>query len=78
MTHARPKIVIKEDPEVKKAQQDVGAVMDKMVKREQWLRRHKAAIVGDDSLLLYRLPLNEEQLKTVYYNILDETKKSIT
>ena len=44
-----------------------GAVMDAMTKREEFLVSNKDAILNSDSLMLYRLPLNEEQLANVYH-----------
>lgn len=61
-----------------KAQQEIGAVMDKMVKREQFLKKNKTVIESSDSLLLYRLPLNDEQIANIYTALLDHSKKMQT
>ena len=63
------------DEELFNQQQETGAVMDTMVKREMYLQRNKQAIVGDDSLMLYRLPLNEQQIKAVYDGIIKSSKE---
>lgn len=70
------KLVIKEeDKAVFEEQKAVGAVMDTMTKRELWLKKHKDTVVGDDSLMLYRLPLNEEQMGNVFSNIINAAKE---
>jgi len=69
-------VMTPEDTALFKQQQETGATMDQMVKREMFLQRHKQSIVGDDSLMLYRLPLNEEQMKKVYDGIIKNNKES--
>lgn len=69
-------VMTPEDAALFKQQQETGATMDQMVKREMFLQRHKQSIVGDDSLMLYRLPLNEEQMKKVYDGIIKNNKES--
>ena len=68
-------VIAPEDEALYDEQKKTGAVMDMMTKREMFLQKNKATIVGDDSLLLYRLPLNEEQLASVYENIIKEAAK---
>ena len=69
-------IIAPEDEALFDQQQETGAIMDACVKREMFLQKHKQAIVGDDSLMLYRLPLNPEQMKKVYDGIIKNNKES--
>ena len=69
-------VIAPDDEELYAQQKKTGEVMDSMSKREMFLCRNKDTIIDDESLFLYRLPLNEEQLKNVYDNIIkDATKK---
>tara|TARA_R110000851_G_scaffold18394_3_gene57852 strand:+ start:4276 stop:4512 length:237 start_codon:yes stop_codon:yes gene_type:complete len=52
-----------------KEQQETGLIMDACVKREMFLQRNKEQIFGDDSLMLYRLPLTESQMKDVHASL---------
>ena len=47
-------------------QDSTGRIMDQMAKREQFLVSNKERIHDNDSLMLYRLPLNESQMNAVY------------
>lgn len=58
-----------EELQLIKEQESVGRIMDTMQKRELFLQKNKEKFNNDDSLLLYRLPLNSEQMKIVYNNI---------
>ena len=55
-------------------QEKTGTLMDNMFKREQLLRNEKETFRDNESLLLYRLPLNEEQMKAIHSNL---TNKNI-
>jgi len=66
-------IVLKpEDAKLMEEQKKLGAVMDKHAKHEQFLLRHKDAMLNDDSLLLYRLPLSDEQREAIYNKLIAE------
>mgnify|MGYP003635655956 CR=1 FL=1 len=69
----KEKILSEVDKKVFLEQQKTGAVLDRMVKREQFLVKNKKQILGDDSLFLYRLPLNEEQIKNMYESIMTDS-----
>jgi len=69
-------VMTPEDAALYKEQQATGAIMDACMKREMFLQKHKKAIVGDDSLMLYRLPLNPQQMKNVYEGIIKNNKLS--
>ena len=71
----KTKMLSTQDKKVFLEQQQTGAVMDRMVKREQFLVKNKKQILDDDSLFLYRLPLNEEQIKNMYESITDQLER---
>ena len=70
MKQDKPMVIKPEDMELDKEQKLNGHVMDDMVKKEHYLMRNKQKIMGDDSLFLYRLPLNETQMANVYNNLI--------
>lgn len=61
-----------EDAKVIAEQQRLGKLMDEYKKKEMFLGRHKQEFNADDSLLLYRLPLNESQIENMYYKLINE------
>ena len=61
-----------EDEPIMEEQNKLGKIMDASTKRELFLKKHKDVFVNDDSLMLYRLPLNEQQIEKMYYNLIDE------
>lgn len=59
----------KEEIQLNIKQKELGKVMDRAVKKEMFLRKHKEMFNNDDSLLLYRLPLNLQQMQNMYENL---------
>ena len=58
-----------DDEKIMIEQQETGKIMDQCTKHEMFLQRNRDQIINDDSLMLYRLPLSEEQRKQVYDNL---------
>ena len=58
-------------------QDATGRIMDQMAKREQFLVSNKERIHDNDSLMLYRLPLNESQMNAVYQKTVTDYFESI-
>lgn len=66
-------IVLKpEDVKLMEEQKKLGSIMDQHAKHEQFLLRNKEAMNNDDSLLLYRLPLSDEQREAIYNKLISE------
>ena len=62
----KTRVVSAEDSAKMAEQAETGAIMDRLAKHEQFLMRNKQEMNTDDSLLLYRLPLSDEQREAVY------------
>lgn len=69
------KIINAEDAKVIAEQKVLGPIMDDATRKEQFLFRNRDTFLNDDSLLLYRLPLNESQMEQIYFNLLKESKQ---
>tara|TARA_R110000868_G_C10949856_1_gene767726 strand:- start:80 stop:319 length:240 start_codon:yes stop_codon:yes gene_type:complete len=69
----KKQIIHPEDAQIIADQKELGAIMDIAAKKEQFLARHKDVFLNDDSLLLYRLPLNESQMEQIYLNLIKES-----
>lgn len=66
-------VIIKpEDMKIMEEQKKIGAIMDNHTKHEQFLMRNKEAMNNDDRLLLYRLPLTDEQREAIYNKLIAE------
>lgn len=60
----------KEDKVIIKEQDKTAKDVERFMKKERLLREHANLFpVEDYSMLLYRLPLNEKQMKEVYNNL---------
>jgi hypothetical protein len=60
----------KEDKVLFKEQEKTAKDVERFMKKERLLRKHANLFpIEDYSMLLYRLPLNEKQMKEVYNNL---------
>ena len=50
-------------------QKKTGKLIDKRIKNEMMLRKHSTVFDTDNSLLLYRLPLSDEQRSILFEKI---------
>jgi hypothetical protein len=55
-------------------QNELGKYMDQHMARERMLREDPAKFDTDPSLFLYRLPLNEDQIKAIHKNLTADNK----
>jgi len=65
----KPKLT-EEDLKIIKEQEETGKKMEELLKRERFLVRNKKKIMSDDSFMLYRLPITDEQMKEIYEDII--------
>lgn len=70
------KILTDEDKKIILDQKETGKIMDDMFKKEMFLRKDPEFFKNDDSLLLYRLPLNKKQMKAIHKNIMKDHNKN--
>lgn len=63
----------KEDKILIDEQNKTGKTIDRLYKRELFLRANKEKMpISDYTKILYRLPLTEKQMKELYHKILDD------
>ena len=66
----------KEDKKIIKEQKETAKDMEQFRKKEMLLRKHaKEYPIDDYTMLLYRLPLTENQMEEIHKNLLKENKK---
>jgi hypothetical protein len=76
MDKLKPKKVLTEEDKLQiQEQKELGKLIDNCVKREQMLVRNKKLFHDDPSLFLYRLPINNEQMKKIHRNLIKSKKK---
>jgi hypothetical protein len=71
----KPVVLTRKDKMIIEEQKETGKIMDHQFKREMFLRNNKDDFpINDFSKILYRLPLNEEQIEKLYNNLINEKK----
>lgn len=66
----------KEDKKIIKEQKETAKDIEQFRKKEMLLRKHsKEYPIDDYTMLLYRLPLTENQMEEIHKNLLKENSK---
>jgi hypothetical protein len=71
----KPVVLTRKDKMLIEEQKETGKIMDHQYKREMFLRGNKEDFpISDFTKILYRLPLNEQQIEKLYNQIIEEQK----
>jgi D-hexose-6-phosphate mutarotase len=71
----KPIVLTNQDKMIIEEQKETGQIMDQQFKRELFLRENKEDFpISDYTKILYRLPLNEQQIEKLYNQIMNEKK----